>query len=444
MIPRIIKQIGDKTAAVATLGCKVNQCESEGIIKELSARGINIVPFKQPADIYVINTCTVTKKTDYQSRQLIHRAIRRNPGAKVIVTGCYAQRAPEEIRSIAGVGAVLGNTEKERIADIATNPRADERAILVKNIREEKTISGLWSDTFSKNTRAFLKIQDGCDAFCSYCIIPYTRGTSRSLSDETILERIEQLSANGYREIVLTGIHLGVWGHDLHPRNNLTALLKKIEEKRAVERIRLSSIEPCEITTEMISHIKESDMICRHLHIPLQNGSNKILKRMRRPYETAFFRDLVMTLHESIPGIAIGTDVMAGFPGEMDSDFAETAALLEEMPIAYLHAFPFSPRPGTPAETMDHQVPENEKKLRVQSLREIGKNKQHQFAEQFVGKRMDVLIEKRIDKTTGFPLGFSNNYIPIAVYGDDVKPNSIVCVIPEHFNGERLVAKLCI
>ena len=433
----------NSTAAVATLGCKVNQCESEGIIRELSDRGMKIVPFEEQADIYIVNTCTVTKKTDYQSRQLIRRAIRRNPEANVIVTGCYAQRAPEEISAVAGVTYVLGNTEKERFSDIVASSRTGKKKIIVGNIRDEKLISGPWANVFAEHTRAFLKIQDGCDAFCSYCIIPYTRGTSRSLPPEKIIERMASLAANGYREIVLTGIHLGLWGHDLHPREELAALLEKIAGKRPVERIRLSSIEPREINKEMISLIKESNMFCRHLHIPLQNGSNKILKRMRRNYDAAFFRDLVTTLCESIPGIAIGTDVLAGFPGETDTDFTETSAILEELPLSYLHAFPFSIRPGTPASTMDQQVPENEKKLRVKHLREIGKAKQRHFAEKLIGKRIDILIENRFDKNTGFPIGLTDNYIPIAVYGDDLKANSIAGVIPESFNGERLIAKAC-
>ena len=429
------------TAAVATLGCKVNQCESEGIIGELSARGMTVVPFEQTADIYIVNTCTVTKKTDYQSRQLIRRAIKSNPEANVIVTGCYAQRAPGEIDAIAGVRSILGNTEKEWIPDIAAKSKTDEKEIIVGDIRKEKFISDLWANVFSEHTRAFLKIQDGCDAFCSYCIIPYTRGTSRSLPTEKIMKRLASLAANGYREIVLTGIHLGIWGNDLQPRDNLAALLKRIAEEQPVKRIRLSSIEPREISQEIISLIKESDIFCRHLHIPLQNGSNKILKMMRRNYDTVFFRDLVTTVCESIPGIAIGIDVMAGFPGETDSDFAETSAMLEELPIAYLHAFPFSIRPGTPAAKMDQQIPENEKKGRVKRLREIGKTKQRKFAEKFIGKRIDILIEKRFDKNTGFPIGLSDNYIPIAVYGDDFKVNSIVSVIPESFSGERLIAK---
>lgn len=428
-------------AAIATLGCKVNQCESEGIMEELTVRGVKIVPFGQTADIYIINTCTVTRKTDYQSRQFIHRATRRNPKAEVIVTGCYAQRAPAEIYAIAGVRSVFGNTEKELIPQFAAKAKSVQEGVLVRDIRKEKSITGPWSNTFSDHTRAFLKIQDGCDAFCSYCIIPYTRGSSRSLPAEKVMEKLLSLAAHGYREVVLAGIHLGIWGHDLHPSKDIVSLLKRIADQHPVERIRLSSIEPHEISQEMISLLKGSDVFCRHLHIPLQNGSDKILKMMRRNYSTAFFRDLVMRLYETIPEIALGTDVMAGFPGETDGDFAETAALLEELPIAYLHAFPFSIRPGTSATTMEQQIPENVKKDRVKRLREIGNAKRREFAERFIGQRMEILIEKRFDKETGFPIGLSDNYIPIAVYGDDFKANSIVSVIPESFNGERLIAK---
>jgi threonylcarbamoyladenosine tRNA methylthiotransferase MtaB len=427
------------TAAVATLGCKVNQCESEGIMEELAVRGVKIVPFGQTADIYIINTCTVTRKTDYQSRQLIHRATRKNPKADVIVTGCYAQRAPTEIHGIAGVRSVFGNIEKERIPEIAA--KTVQEGIFVGDIRKEKSITGPWPNTFSGHTRAFLKIQDGCDAFCSYCIIPYTRGSSRSLPAGKVMKKLASLAAHGYREVVLTGIHLGIWGHDLHPSEDVVSLLKRIADQHPLERIRLSSIEPREISQEMISLLKGSDVFCRHLHIPLQNGSNKILQMMRRNYSTAFFRDLVMRLYETIPEIALGTDVMAGFPGETDRDFAETVALLEEMPIAYLHAFPFSIRPGTPAATMEQQIPEDVKKDRVKRLIKIGNTKRREFAEKFIGKRMEILIEKRFDKETGFPIGLSDNYIPIAVYGGDFKANSIVSVLPESFNGERLIAK---
>jgi threonylcarbamoyladenosine tRNA methylthiotransferase MtaB len=452
------KKIGKiMTAAVATLGCKLNQCESASISEMLGARGLTIVPFNEKSDAYIINTCTVTGKTDYQSRQLVGRALRKNPEAIIIVTGCYAQRAPQELSSLAGVNFVIGNTEKALIPDLLlqtgkrslnlTNsgeesffPEIAKNEIIVGDIRKEKAISPLGAAVFPEHTRAFLKIQDGCDAFCSYCIVPYTRGTSRSLFPEETMQRLARLAANGYREIVLTGIHLGAWGRDLRPPSNFTSLLGKIVEKRLFERLRISSLEPREVTTGLLSLIRGSDIICPHLHLSLQSGSNRILKQMRRNYDTAFFRELVLKLQCAIPGLAIGIDVIAGFPGETEEEFAETLSLIEELPLAYLHAFPFSRRPGTPAATMPGQVTDNVKKNRVKLLREAGAAKRRSFAERFLGKPLKVLIERRTDKETGHPTGFSENYIPVAVRGSGVKVNSIVRVVPESLDGERLIA----
>jgi threonylcarbamoyladenosine tRNA methylthiotransferase MtaB len=248
------------------------------------------------------------------------------------------------------------------------------------------------------------------------------------------------LAANGYREIVLTGIHLGLWGHDLRPATDLTALLGEIAEKRPVERLRISSLEPEEVTAGMIPLIREADIFCPHLHLSLQSGSDRILKRMRRRYDTAFFRDLVMTLCGSVAGIAIGIDVIAGFPGETDKEFAETLRFVDELPVAYLHVFPFSERPGTPAARMAGKVPENEKKSRVRLLREAGAAKRRGFAAGFIGKPLQVLIEGKKDKGTGLPTGFSENYISVAVRGDGIKANSIVGVIPKAVDSDHLLA----
>ena len=444
-------------AAVATLGCKVNQCESAGIAEALVARGIKIVSFNEKADVYIINTCTVTGRTDYQSRQLVGRAIRKNPEAMILVTGCYAQRAPQELSSLAGVHFVIGNAEKELIPDILLKTEKSspmflsngddnfcsnlgKNQILVGNIRREKAFSPLGASIFPEHTRAFLKIQDGCDAFCSYCIVPYTRGTSRSLPAEETMQKMARLAANGYREIVLTGIHLGAWGRDLHPPFSFTSLLGEIVEKRLVERLRLSSLEPREVTPGLISLIRDSDMICPHLHLSLQSGSDQILALMRRNYDTAFFRELVLTLHSAIPGLAIGIDVIAGFPGETEEEFAKTLRLIEELPLAYLHAFPFSSRPGTPAATMPGQIADNIKKNRVHLLREAGAVKRCNFAKRFLGKPLKVLIERRTDKGTGLPTGFSENYLTVAVRGGEAKVNSIVSVVPDSLEGERLIA----
>ena len=427
--------------AVATLGCKVNQCESAGIAEALTARGMTLVPFEETADGYIINTCTVTGRTDYQSRQLIRRAIRKNPAAAVLVTGCYAQRAPQEIAGIPGVRFITGNAEKERIPDILFEMTTGTPQILVGDIRKRKGISRLGATVFPEHTRAFLKIQDGCNAFCSYCIVPHARGASRSLPLDESLERIASISRAGYREVVLTGIHLGIWGRDLVPRTDLAALVRGVTDGGAVERLRLSSIEPRELTEELITLIAAAGAVCRHLHIPLQSGDDGILAAMRRDYDAAFFRNLIRKLQTAIPGIAVGIDVMAGFPGETEEAFAHTASLVEELPIAYLHVFPYSRRPGTPAAAMARQVAEEEKKRRAKRLREIGAEKRQAFAERFIGTPLRVLVEGRTDPKSGLPLGFSDNYIPVAVRGG-VTANRIVRVMPEACRGGSLIAEL--
>jgi threonylcarbamoyladenosine tRNA methylthiotransferase MtaB len=427
--------------AMATLGCKVNQCESAGIAEALTARGMTLVPFEEEADGYIINTCTVTGRTDYQSRQLIRRAIRKNPAAAVFVTGCYAQRAPDEIARIPGVRFIAGNTEKERIPEILWEMTAGVPQILVGDIRKEKGISRLGATSFPEHTRAFLKIQDGCNAFCSYCIVPHTRGASRSLPPGEVLERIHSISRAGYREVVLTGIHLGAWGRDLAPQADLATLVRQIADGRAVERLRLSSIEPREISDELIALIGAKGAVCRHLHIPLQSGDDGTLAAMHRNYDAAFFRGLVRKLCTTLPGIAIGIDVMAGFPGETEEAFESTRQMVEEMPIAYLHVFPYSRRPGTPAATMALQVSEEEKKRRAECLRAIGTAKRQAFAAGFIGAPLQVLIEGRTDKKTGFPVGFSDNYISVAIRGG-VLANQIVRVMPEAYREGFLIAEV--
>jgi threonylcarbamoyladenosine tRNA methylthiotransferase MtaB len=428
--------------ALATLGCKVNQCESAGIAEAVTGRGMTLVPFDQSADCYIINTCTVTGRTDYQSRQLIRRALRQNPAAAVFVTGCYAQRAPEEIARIPGVRLIAGNAEKagliERIGEaVGGTPR-----ILLGDIRSEGTISPLGATVFPEHTRAFLKVQDGCNASCTYCIVPAVRGASRSLPPERVADEIAELARTGYREVVLTGIHLGAYGRDLTPPADLTSLIRHSIAQRAVERLRLSSIEPREVTPELIALVGSSDLLCRHLHIPLQSGDSGILAAMGRNYDAALFGDLIRGIHAAVPGIAIGCDVMAGFPGESPEAFSNTLHLIEELPLAYLHVFPYSPRPGTPAASMPGQVPEAEKKRRAETLRRAGALKRSTFAAQFIGTELAVLIEARTDKASGLPLGLSDHYIPVAVRGPGAAPNRIVRVRPESFLNGRLVAEV--
>jgi threonylcarbamoyladenosine tRNA methylthiotransferase MtaB len=428
--------------ALATLGCKVNQCESAGIAEAVTGRGMTLVPFDQVADCYIINTCTVTGRTDYQSRQLIRRAIRQNPSAAVFVTGCYAQRAPEEIARIPGVRLIAGNAEKAGLIDRIGEAGGGTPHILLGDIQGQKTISPLGSTVFPEHTRAFLKIQDGCNASCAYCIVPAARGASRSLPPVEVAERIAELARTGYLEVVLTGIHLGAYGRDLTPPADLAALVRRSVDQRAIERLRLSSIEPCEVTQELITLIGSSGHLCRHLHIPLQSGDDGILAVMGRNYDAALFGDLIRGIHAAVPGIAIGSDVMAGFPGETPEAFSNTLRLIEALPLAYLHVFPYSPRPGTPAAAMPGQIPEAEKKRRAEILRRAGTLKRSAFAAGFIGTPLSVLIEARKDKASGLPLGFTDNYIPVAVRGAGAAPNRIVRVRPESFRNGRLVAEV--
>ena len=428
--------------AITTLGCKVNQCESAGIAEAMAARGITLVPFEAEADCYIVNTCTVTGRTDDQSRRLIRRAVRRNPAAAVLATGCYAQRAPEEIARIPGVRIVAGNGEKSRLPELLAELAGGKGPeVCVGQIRGEDTFSPLGAAAIPGHTRAFLKIQDGCDASCSYCIVPRVRGASRSLRPAEIERGITSLSGQGFREVVLSGIHLGAYGRDLFPATDLTAVVGGIVEERLIERLRLSSIEPREITGELLALIGPPGIVCRHLHIPLQSGDDGILAAMNRDYDAAFFRELIGNILATIPGIAIGIDVMVGFPGEGEAAFSNTLRLVEGLPFAYLHVFPFSRRPGTPAAAMPGQVPEADKKRRVERLRTIGAEKRRNFAEKWIGAPLEVLIEGKKDRPTGCFTGFSDNYIPVVCRGA-VAANRIVRVLPGSFRNGRLVAEV--
>ncbi len=429
--------------AISTLGCKVNQYESTGILEGLDKSIFLQVPFNTKADCYIINTCTVTGRTDYQSRQFIRRAIRTNPDASVIVTGCYAQVAPHDIARIPGVTFVLGNAEKVHIPQIIQNAVKGDPQVIVSDICKARELSGFSPLKFPGHTRAFLKIQDGCNSFCSYCIVPYARGASRSLPESAVLKKIEMLARADYREIVLTGIHLGVYGQDMIPPSNLFNILEYVEKNKIIERLRLSSIEITEITDEMIRLIKKGTTICRHLHIPFQSGDDKILLAMKRNYDSALFKNRLEEICRAIPDIAIGIDVMVGFPGEGEKEFNNTLRLIEELPVAYLHVFPYSERPGTLASRLPGRVNEAVKKRRSEILRDIGKEKRNTFAERFIGEKLTVLVEDKKDKDTGCMKGFSNNYIPVLIRNSNSSlVNSIVNVIPDDSREGKLHARI--
>jgi threonylcarbamoyladenosine tRNA methylthiotransferase MtaB len=330
---------------ITTLGCKVNQYESEAIARDLQKAKWAPAGKDEQADLCIVNTCTVTQKASLQSRQAVRRAIRTNPGARIVVTGCYAQTQSAEIEKISGVHYVIGHSEKHHLVEyILTQPaRAASHPIAIcTDIRLENRFKPFAGVVYGSRTRPFLKIQDGCDSFCTYCIVPFARGPSRSMNPAEVLENIGQLGRAGYHEVVLTGVHLGNYGLDLTPETGLYDLLHRIHESNTIDRVRLSSIEPLELTDDIIRCVAESPHFCRHFHVPLQSGDDRILKRMQRPYSAGFFRERVRIIQELLPDAAVGVDVLIGFPGETQAAFENTYGIIQELPVAYQHVLPFS------------------------------------------------------------------------------------------------------
>lgn len=407
------------TLAIATLGCKVNQFESEALMASLEQQGYHLVSFEEGAEIAIINTCTVTQRADFQSRQMVRRASRFNPESLIIVTGCYPQVDPEAIAKIEEAKYILGNAEKYRIPDLLPlMEKGDLPSIQVSDIQKEASFSDIPLHSFRRHTRAFLKIQDGCDARCSYCIVPYARGRSRSLPPDRVIEHMRALKERGYHEVVLTGIHLGSYGLDFSPPFPLEKLLRRLEEKETPHRIRLSSIEPMDFSEELTQFLSTSKKVCPHLHIPIQSGEDEILKRMNRNYSRSFLFDLIQELHRAIPGLSIGADVIVGFPGETEEKFQETYALIESLPFSYLHVFPFSKRKGTSAFQYSQVVDQANITRRAEAMRDLGKQKRRTFYSRFLHQELNVLVEQRREKKTGRWKGFSQNYIPVLLTPD--------------------------
>ncbi|MSM41220.1 MAG: tRNA (N(6)-L-threonylcarbamoyladenosine(37)-C(2))-methylthiotransferase MtaB [Geobacter sp.] len=421
--------------AIATLGCKTNQFESAVMAENLAKDGLSLVPFGEVADVYVINTCTVTARTDAESRRLVRRASRLNPQARIVVTGCYAQVTPSDLAAMPEVGLVVGNEEKKGLAALLRREGVDSR-VMVSDISLQSRAEPLSLETFAEHTRAFLQVQNGCDSFCSYCIVPYARGRSRSVPQPPVLEGVERLTGQGFREVVLTGIHLGSYGRDLDPPASLLALLELLQLRGATGRLRLGSLEPLDITPALIAFLERSPMVCHHLHIPLQSGSDQVLARMNRPYDSAYFRDLVTRLMAALPGVCLGLDVIAGFPGETDAEFADTLRLIEELPVAYLHVFPFSSRPGTAAAAMTGHLPSRVVTERAQALRRLGEEKRSVYQSGFVGTELDVLVLKQ--QGAGVWRGLSRNYLTVSFSGHADLANTEVRVRVTSVRGSSL------
>ncbi len=426
---------------ITTLGCKVNQYESDAIAQRLKDLGCVPAGEEEPVDLCIINTCTVTQKASMQSRQAVRQDIRSNPQAQIVVTGCYAQTEPDELEKIDGVHHIIGHGDKHNLPDIVLSQEKSLPSpfLIRRNILHERHFKQIPETVFGNRTRPFLKIQDGCDTFCTYCIVPYARGRSRSMPLENVLKNIHCLKQAGFHEVVLTGVHLGAYGLDLSPQTSLTALLNHIRQSNTMDRVRLSSIEPHELTQDIIKLVAETGNFCDHFHIPLQSGDDRVLEKMHRPYTSSFFRDLIVKIKDRVPDAAIGVDILIGFPGETENAFENTYFLIERLPVTYLHVFPFSPRPGTPADKYPQKVPQKIIKVRCEKMRRLGNEKKHAFYKKLTGKTVEVLIESKRDKTTGLLKGITSSYIPVHVAGKDDLFNTLVQVNIEKIEKNNMV-----
>ena len=421
--------------AITTLGCKINQYDSAVIQNRLENKH-SFVPFEDAADCYVINTCTVTDRADWEARQLVRRAKRRNPGAKVLVTGCYAQVNADEVARLAGVDYVVGLNRLDDLIRYVESAPSGETQVAVSDVKRQRGVPVLGTRALPGHTRAFLKIQEGCNYTCTYCIIPTTRGLSRSVTPRQVLEQVRQLAGAGYQEIVLTGIHLGGYGADLQPKLDLTALVEQLAESGLMARIRLSSLDPREVPDRLLEFLARCETICPHLHICAQAGDDAILKAMRRNYDTAYYRDLLACVRQRLPEAALGSDIIVGFPGESEAQFDASLEYFESLPLTYFHVFPYSPRRGTAATMLPEPVPAAEKKRRAQLMRALGARKKQEFCAGFAGKRVNVLVEGKIDKASGLQRGFSRNYLPVLLGGGGMLANREVDVrLKDYRNG---------
>lgn len=407
-----------KKVAFYTLGCKVNQYETEAMLEMFKKEGYTQVDSEDFADVYVINTCTVTHMSDRKSRQYIRRMKKKNPDAIIAVVGCYSQVSPEEILDIEEVNLVMGTNERRQIVEEIKKIDASKKVSTVDDIMKVRAFEEIEISQTNGRTRAFIKIQDGCDRFCTYCIIPYARGGKvRSRDLESIVSEVEKLVLNGYKEVVLTGIHVASYGKDVKDESiNLLTVIKTINEIDGIERIRLSSVEPVLFTDEFVSEVSKMKKVCPHYHLSLQSGCDETLKRMNRRYTTKEYKEIVDRLRENIPNVAITTDVIVGFPGETNDEFKNTYEFLKEIELSQMHVFKYSPRKGTPAATMENQIDPQMKQLRSDKLLNLNKENFDKFAGKFIGQEVDVLFEQSIAENTYE--GLTTNYIRVIVKSD--------------------------
>ncbi len=410
-----------RTVAFATLGCRLNQVDGQEMQAALEAKGFRAVPFDEPADVVVVNTCTVTARADFSDRQAIQRAARGHPRARVVVTGCWAQTDPEAVARVRGVDLVVGNADKARLPEMVTDLLEGRLAsrVEVSDIRAVDSLAPAPTVDTAGRTRAFVKVQDGCQHRCAFCIVPLARGASRSRDPKVVLDQVRLLVEAGHVEVVLTGIDLGHYGFDLTPRTTLSALLRAMVEIPGLRFVRLSSVLPSYFTPELLDVVTGSPVIAPHLHIPLQSGSDHVLRRMRRPYSVAMYRALVDRLARAIPDLGLGADVIVGFPGETDADFEATRALGAALPFTYLHVFGYSDRRATEAARLDGHLEACVITTRSRTLRALSRAKSLEFRRTLVGKVHDVLVLERRERGAGALVGLTGNYVEVVFDGPD-------------------------
>lgn len=432
--------------AFYTLGCKVNQADTASMEAIFKASGYKVVGFNEDADVYLVNTCVVTNTGQRKSRQIINRAVRHNPLALTVVTGCYPQTAPEEVRAIDGVDVIIGNQERGRIVELVEEALTSKRDDILDNVQKmtvDTRFEELGVGTETNKTRAFLKIQEGCNQYCTYCIIPFARGPLRSRSLESIKEEIAKLVEAGYKEVVLIGIHLGCYGKELAKEGIKLSLYDAVQAALSVpgvERLRLGSLESVEVETRLLELMAKEPRLCHHLHLPLQSGCDKILKSMHRPYDTARFAGLLKEIRSYVPDIAVTTDIIVGFPGETEEDFEETLAFAKKCGFAKMHIFPYSKRKGTPAEKMPDQVEEQVKQERAARLSELDKEMQHEAMSYWIGKDVTVQFEQPVDDS--HVEGLCGAYMRVVVEGSQELCDQIRTVHIVGAEDDYLVGKL--
>ncbi len=429
------------TFNIVTLGCKVNQYESAYVEESLVRAGWRRAELGERADAVLVNTCMVTGQASCQSRQAIRKHIRGNTGGVVVATGCYAQVRPQELAAIPGVHLVVGNTFKGSLPQLIQRARSlSPPTIMREDFPVRPVFEHLPVHTHPGRTRAFLKIQDGCNAYCSYCIVPYGRGGPRSMNVADVMDSLKGFAREGYSETVLTGIHLGKYGEDLSPRIDLKTLLRRIGGEGLPLRIRLSSLEPNEVHPEIVDMMAVEPWLCRHVHLPLQSGDDRILKRMNRRYTARAFEDVVTVIRERIPNAAIGADVLVGFPGESEEAFGNTRDLIDRLPLTHLHVFPFSPRPGTPAADFPDPVPHAVIRRRAAALRDLGDRKRRAFFRSCLGGIYPVIVEDPGTGEGAVSRGLADNYLPVSFPATGIS-TGVIRVRAETVDGDGVIGR---